>query len=664
MTLYIAEKPSLGRAIADGLVALNGLPKPKKAEGYLELANGDVVSWCIGHLLGQAEPEAYDAAYKAWKHETLPIVPQQWQLKAKPKTRKQLSVLRKLIKQADHIVHAGDPDREGQLLVDEVINFLGVKGSKLAAVQRCLISDLNINAVKLALTQLRSNQDFIPLSTSALARSRADWLYGINMTRAYTLQGKSVGYQGVLSVGRVQTPLLGLVVRRDNDIENFTPHAFYDVWANLQTDDQSQFKAKWQPSENCSQYLDEQGRNLSRPLAENVVGRISGQPAQVSKYSAKVKKQAPPLPHSLSSLQIDASKVFGMSAQQVLDTCQALYEKHKLITYPRSDSRYLPRGHFSQAADVLASVKSNCQKVGLTDLLDVYEQLDCSRRSKAWNDAKVDAHHAIIPTQANARSLSDSEAKVYRLVCRNYVAQFLKEYCYEDAQAEVIIAGGLFIAKSKKPLEPGWKCLFPSRKNISSSSGNASDDDAFNAAGLPRLVSGQQLLSLQAEIVDKQTSPPKHFTDATLLAAMTGIARFVSDPELRKVLKETDGLGTEATRAGIIELLFKRGFLSRQGKTIRATPAGKGLVAALPDSATWPDMTARWESLLAEISEKQARYEQLMTPLISQLHELVVQSQSVVPNALRGLSGGSAKGYKKPRSSGVKRSGKKSTAAS
>ena len=243
MKLYIAEKPSLGRAIADVL------PTPhRKADGCIYVGNGDCVSWCVGHLLEQAEPDAYDARFKQWRLEHLPILPAEWQLKPKPNSRKQLAVLRKRGKEAEQLIHAGDPDREGQLLVDQVIDYLKVRSNKRDSIQRCLINDLNPAAVTRALSQLRDNKEFVPLSTSALARSRADWLYGINMTRAYTLMGRKVGYQGVLSVGRVQTPVLGLVVRRDEEIERFVAKPFYQLIAHVVTQQGEHFKARWQPS--------------------------------------------------------------------------------------------------------------------------------------------------------------------------------------------------------------------------------------------------------------------------------------------------------------------------------------------------------------------------------------------------------------------------------
>lgn len=646
MILYIAEKPSLGRAIADVL------PKPhKKGDGFITAANGDCVSWCIGHLLEQAEPDAYDDAFKSWKLEHLPIVPQTWKLMPKTKTRSQLTVLRKLVKQASAIINAGDPDREGQLLVDEVIAYLGVKGDKLNQVQRLLISDLNPQAVKRALGQLRSNREFIPLSTSALARSRADWLYGMNMTRAYTIQGRKVGYQGVLSVGRVQTPLLGLVVRRDDEIADFKPKSFYEVLAHLVTDQQQTFTAKWQPSEACQPYMDEDGRVLAKGLAENVVARINGKPAQVTKIEAKDKRQNPPLPYSLSALQIDAAKRFGLSAKEVLDTCQSLYERHKLITYPRSDSRYLPKEQHALAPKVLDAVLK-----GAAALVDGCDAPNPKLKSKAWDDSKVDAHHAIIPTEkvANLSSLSSNEAKLYQHVARQYLAQFYPAYMYAETAVEVTIAGGLFTTKARQDKSLGWKQLYKRATTVNQASSNSSstssdDDNDDTVQSLPPLVKGQILQCERGELLEKMTQAPKHFTDATLLGAMTGISRYVTNSDIKKILKETDGLGTEATRAGIIELLFKRGYLVRQGKSILATPVGVGLIRSLPESATTPDMTALWENSLDAISQKRLKYDAFMQPLLSQLDNLITQASSQLPSALQGVASSAPKrSFKKP----------------
>ncbi|MGB6135563.1 MAG: DNA topoisomerase III [Shewanella sp.] len=641
MILYIAEKPSLGRAIADVL------PKPhKKGDGFITVGNGDCVSWCIGHLLEQAEPDAYDDAFKSWKLEHLPIVPQTWKLQPKPKTRSQLTVLRKLVKQASSIINAGDPDREGQLLVDEVISYLGIKGDKLNQVQRLLISDLNPQAVKRALGQLRSNREFVPLSTSALARSRADWLYGMNMTRAYTIQGRKVGYQGVLSVGRVQTPVLGLVVRRDDEIANFTPKAFYEVLAHLLTDQQQAFTAKWQPSEACQPYMDEDGRVLAKGLAENVVSRITGKPAEITKLEAKDKRQNPPLPYSLSSLQIDAAKRFGLSAKEVLDTCQSLYERHKLITYPRSDSRYLPKEQHALAPKVLDAVLK-----GAAGLVEGCDAPNAKLKSKAWDDSKVDAHHAIVPTEkaANLSALSSNEAKLYQHVARQYLAQFYPAYVYAETAVEVTIAGGLFTTKARQDKTLGWKQLFKRAAASQNQSSNNEDENDDAVQSLPPLVKGQILQCERGELLEKMTQAPKHFTDATLLGAMTGISRYVTDSEIKKILKETDGLGTEATRAGIIELLFKRGYLVRQGKAIKATPVGVGLIRSLPDSATTPDMTALWENSLDAISQKRLKYDAFMQPLLSQLDGLITQASNQLPSALQGVASSAPKrSFKKP----------------
>ncbi len=601
--LFIAEKPSLGRAIAAAL------PNPqKKDQGFIRCGNGDIVTWCIGHLLEQVEPDAYEERYKKWNLADLPIVPEQWQLRPRKSASKQLTVVKKLLKDATQIIHAGDPDREGQLLVDEVLDYCKVPKAKKASAQRLLISDLNLPAVKRALNQLRSNSEFIPLSVSALARSRADWLYGMNMTRAYTLLGQKGGYQGVLSVGRVQTPVLGLVVRRDEEIEQFVPRDYFTLHALIPYEGNGQafdIRARWKPSEACKPWQDEEGRVLNRKLVENVAQRIAGQPAKVVESEQKQTKQSAPLPYSLSALQIDAAKRFGMSAQQVLDVCQSLYEKHKLITYPRSDSRYLPKEHYGQAPNVINAIANNAK-----ELQSAANGADTSLKSKAWNDSKVDAHHAIIPTPKNAsmNALSGDEMKIYQQIARQYLMQFYPAAIYADAKLVFDIAGGTFIAKGRQLVSAGWKALM-----------GKSDDEDTSVDNVPPLTEGTVLTCREGEIKDRKTEPPKHFTEATLLQAMTGIGRFVEDKELKKILKETDGLGTEATRAGILDTLFKRQLLKRQGKTILSTPAGRGLIHALPKESTYPDMTAHWEHQLQGMAERNQAYQPLCKPLSSGL---------------------------------------------
>ncbi|OSN08617.1 DNA topoisomerase III [Lonsdalea britannica] len=619
MRLFIAEKPSLARAIADVL------PKPhRRGEGYIACGQHDVVTWCVGHLLEQAQPDAYDPRYARWALDDLPIVPQKWRLQPRPSVSKQLNAIKKLLQQADDVIHAGDPDREGQLLVDEVLEYLDLSDEKRQRVQRCLINDLNPQAVERAVARLRENREFIPLCVSALARSRADWLYGINMTRAYTILGRNAGYDGVLSVGRVQTPVLGLVVRRDEDIENFVPKDFFDVKAHIVTPADERFTALWQPSESCEPYQDEEGRLLHRPLAEHVVNRIAGQPARVTGYNDKRESEIAPLPYSLSTLQIEAARRYGLSAQQVLDTCQRLYETHKLITYPRSDCRYLPEEHFAGRQAVLQAIG-----VHQPDLQPPEPIFDSERRNRCWDDGKVDAHHAIIPTARTAKTtLTQQESQVYGLVARQYLMQFCADAVFRKCVIELDIAGGKFVAKARFLAEAGWRTLL----------GGKERDEENEGTPLPVVSKGDELLCERGEVVERQTQPPRHFTDATLLSAMTGIARFVQDKELKKILRATDGLGTEATRAGIIELLFKRAFLVKKGRYIHASETGRALIHSLPPSAAHPDMTAHWESTLTKISEKQCRYQDFMQPLTDSLCDIIqqVRHRGSMP-LLRGL---------------------------
>lgn len=628
MRLFIAEKPSLARAIADVL------PKPhRRGDGYISCGSGDTVTWCIGHLLEQAEPDAYDTRYARWNLADLPIVPEKWQLKPKPSVAKQLNVIKRLLGEAEQVIHAGDPDREGQLLVDEVLDYLELAPEKRQNVQRCLINDLNPQAVERAVSRLRDNREFIPLCVSALARSRADWLYGINMTRAYTILGRNAGYNGVLSVGRVQTPVLGLVVRRDEEIENFVSKDFYEVKAHIVTPAEERFTAMWVPSESCEPHQDEEGRLLNKALAEHVIKRIEGHPAIVTGYNDKRESETAPLPFSLSTLQIEASKRFNLSAQQVLDLCQRLYETHKLITYPRSDSRYLPEEHFAGRHAVMNAIASHVPE------LQQVAAVDPDKRNRCWDDKKVDAHHAIIPTaRAGNINLSDDERKIYTLVARQYLMQFCPDAMYRKCVIDLDIANGKFVAKARFLAEAGWRALLGAKER----------DDEDEGSPLPVVAKGDELLCEKGELMERQTQPPRPFTDATLLSAMTGIARFVQDKELKKILRATDGLGTEATRAGIIELLFRRTFLYKKGRYIHSSEAGRALIHCLPEIAARPDMTADWEATLTQISEKTRRYQDFMQPLVSTLYQLIDQARSNRnPQAFRGLPPAAEKSAKR-----------------
>ncbi|TBM20854.1 DNA topoisomerase III [Hafnia paralvei] len=628
MRLFIAEKPSLARAIADVL------PKPhRRGDGYISCGSGDTVTWCIGHLLEQAEPDAYDTRYARWNLADLPIVPEKWQLKPKPSVAKQLNVIKRLLGEAEQVIHAGDPDREGQLLVDEVLDYLELAPEKRQNVQRCLINDLNPQAVERAVSRLRDNREFIPLCVSALARARADWLYGINMTRAYTILGRNAGYNGVLSVGRVQTPVLGLVVRRDEEIENFVSKDFYEVKAHIVTPAEERFTAMWVPSESCEPHQDEEGRLLNKALAEHVIKRIEGQPAIVTGYNDKRESEIAPLPFSLSTLQIEAAKRFNLSAQQVLDLCQRLYETHKLITYPRSDSRYLPEEHFAGRHAVMNAIASHVPE------LQQVAAVDPDKRNRCWDDKKVDAHHAIIPTaRAGNINLSDDERKIYTLVARQYLMQFCTDAMYRKCVIDLDIANGKFVAKARFLAEAGWRALLGAKER----------DDEDEGSPLPVVAKGDELLCEKGELMERQTQPPRPFTDATLLSAMTGIARFVQDKELKKILRATDGLGTEATRAGIIELLFRRTFLYKKGRYIHSSEAGRALIHCLPEIAARPDMTADWEATLTQISEKTRRYQDFMQPLVGTLYQLIDQARSNRnPQAFRGLPPAAEKSAKR-----------------
>jgi DNA topoisomerase-3 len=548
-------------------------------------------------------------------------VPKGWKLEVS--APELVESIARLLKGADRVVHAGDPDREGQLLVDEVLHFLGYRGP----VDRLLVRDLSPDAVRRQLRALEPNANYRPFYESALARQRADWLYGMNMTRLYTLLGRAAGYDGVLSVGRVQTPLLGLIVSRDRAIAEFRPVPYYVLEAEVRAGGGERFRAFWVPPDGAP--LDEERRLVRPEVAEAACRRVVGQDGSVAACTEDSRTEAPPLPYSLADLQVDAGRRLSMSAQAVLDACQSLYETRRLVTYPRSDCAYLPEGHRAQVPDVLGAIAAHAPALG-----ELVRKADPTLRSKAWNDKKITAHHAIVPTptvQRDVASLTGNERAVYELVCRRYLAQFFPAHEYVQTKIELDVAGERLTVSGRRTTTPGWKTLYgdAGSETAPADAEAEKDPERETAAALPRLATGARVTVESAQILDKRTSPPKAFTDASLIAAMCGVAKFVRSPAVKKILTEADGIGTPATRASIIETLFERGYVERVRRTVVSTETGRALVKSLPDVATSPDMTAVWEAAMRAIAERTQTLDAFLARVGAQLEQLVAEGRAL-----------------------------------
>lgn len=575
--LYIAEKPSMAAEIA------KCLPNAERKNGYFETAAGRV-TWAVGHVLQQAEPEDYDPKYKQWRTEDLPIIPEKWKLFVSPSCKNQFEIISALIKDASEIVHAGDPDREGQLLIDEILEFTHNKKPVL----RLLLNALDEKSVRRALSDLRSNKDFYNLGQSALGRSRADWLYGMNFSRAYSLAAQKRGHEGNLSVGRVQTPTLSLVVRREEEIRNFKPVNYYILKTDFEHLNGA-FQTTWK-AKDTQVGLDSKGRLLEKESADNLLKKFKNEetPPVIVQCNKSQKKESHRLPYSLSALQIEAGRKFGYSPQDVLDTAQKLYES-KLTSYPRSDCDYLPENQLCDATLIL----DNLMQINQHTLSAWANNADINIRSRAWNDAKITAHHAIIPTTqaCDYDNLSDKEKNIYFLIAQAYIAQFYPIHIYNHTEITVNFSGETFTASGRTVVENGWHNLFKKAKKET----DAGKEETDEVDKLPLVEKGDQLKYLNSLIADKVTEPPDRFIPSTLLEAMKNIHAYVKNPELKKQLKNVAGIGTEATRASIISKLIEKGFLQEEKKYLIPTERAYLLVRVLPDELTYPDETARWE---------------------------------------------------------------------
>ncbi|MFA0340733.1 DNA topoisomerase III [Vibrio sp. 10N.222.54.C3] len=586
MRVILCEKPSQGRDIAKVLGC------HEKREGALR-GQGVVVTWGFGHILSQADPEHYDPALKAWSYDTLPIVPSTWQMVVPADKKKQFNVIKKLLASATEVVIATDADREGEVIAREILEFVGYQGQ----VSRLWLSALDEASIRKGLDNLKPGSETESLYWAGLGRSQADWLLGMNLTRLCSLVGREAGYRGALSVGRVQTPTLRLVVERDLAIAHFISKPFYDVVGD------TGFSSKWQVPEEQG---DESGRCLSREAAECVVRDCQGQAVTVTTFDTNRQKAQHPALFFLGSLQKAMSAQFGYTAQQVLDTAQALYEKHKLATYPRTDCAFLP---VSQQGEVTQILKTLGQT---SEFASMCQGADVAISSACWNDKKVaqSSHHAIIPTAKTPvlTGLTEREKHVYQAIVQRYVAQFYPHAEDDATVIELQCGSHRFKTSGKVERVKGWRVVAKEEKE----EGKGKSEDSTSQS-LPSLTAGQSLTFSKVNVVSKKTTPPSAFTEGALLDAMANIARSDNIPaQFKAILKETAGLGTQATRAAIIETLKKRGFVEAKGKKLLSSEAGRGLIQALPNEVSNPVMTAIWEQSLESIAKREMSLDAFM----------------------------------------------------
>ncbi|MBF8946285.1 DNA topoisomerase 3 [Escherichia coli] len=603
MRLFIAEKP----AVANDIVkALGG--NFTRHDGWFESDNA-IVTNCFGHIIESQPPENYNPDYKAWKVETLPL--RLYPVKYQPveSAAKQVNTILELIRRGDvtEIVHAGDPDEEGQLLVDEVLEYAG----NTKPVKRVLINDNTLPAVKKALANLKDNRDFKGLYLKALARSVADAVYGFSMTRAYTIPAKARGYQGVLSVGRVQTPVLGLIVNRTRANQNHKSSFYYTMTGVFQRG-ADVIRANWKPGE-FAPLTDR--KLLEKAWADGTAASLAGKPATVEAAATDDKKTAAPLPFNLVRLQQYMNKKFKMTAQKTLDITQQLREKYKAITYNRSDCSYLSDEQFSEAPQVIDALKSV-----FPQSLDI----DSSRKSKAFNSAKVTAHTAIIPTASvpDVNALSTDERNVYLAIAQHYLVQFMPEKAYQEVSVAIQCGDESFYARARKTTDSGFEAI----------------------------RTGETLTTKEVVVNEKKTTPPPLFTEASLLAALVRVADFVTDPVIKKLLKDKDkdkkdehgGIGTPATRAAILEALKKRNYITLEKGKLIPTDTGCALIDALPGIAVNPDMTALWSEKQSAIENGDLTVEQFINDLYGELTGMIsdvdLGEMKIEPAAPVGLS--------------------------
>lgn len=596
-TLVLAEKPSVGRDLARVLRC------NKQANGYHE---GDkyIVTWALGHLVTLADPEEYDEKYKAWKLEDLPMLPEQMKLVVIKESGRQFSVVKEQMNRKDvsDIVIATDAGREGELVARWIIEKAHVR----KPLKRLWISSVTDKAIKEGFEKLKDGREYENLYASAVARSEADWIVGINATRALTCK-----FNAQLSCGRVQTPTLAMIAMREEEIRNFKPKTYYGITAVA-----NGLKLSWQDSKTRDL------KTFDKDKSDKIIQAIRNKDAQVVEVEKAYKKNFAPQLYDLTELQRDANRIFGYSAKETLSLMQRLYESHKVLTYPRTDSRYI-------STDIVDTLKDRVKACGVGPYSKFAMKVLRSpiRENKAFVDnSKVSDHHAIIPTEqsVNLSNLSDKERKIYDLVVKRFLAVLYPPFEYEQTTIKAKIGEEFFIARGKVVKEQGWKEVYENNFDEEDSKEEVSEQL------LPVINKGDVLKVTAVNQTKGETKPPAPFNEATLLSAMENPVKYMNsdDKELIKTLGETGGLGTVATRADIIEKLFNTFLIEKKGKDLFITSKGKQLLELVPEELKSPELTAQWEQKLGYISKGKLNKNNFINEMRSYAKEVVGEIKS------------------------------------
>jgi DNA topoisomerase-3 len=598
-TLVLAEKPSVGRDLTRALPG-----QFAKHDGYLE-SDDHVITWAVGHLVQLAEPDEYDAKYKKWRMADLPIVPDDFKLVVRDeRSRKQMTVITRLLQRPDveTVVNACDAGREGELIFAWTVEKSGAR----KPVQRLWLSSMTVGAIKQAFSSLKPAEEFAKLEQAARSRSEADWIVGMNATRAATIRLRS-SFDGAVSLGRVQTPTLAIIARREEEIRAFKPEPYWLVDATFDPkggESGRSYRGRF--------YAGAQPRMKTAEEAEAIVAAVRGQDGEITKLETTKRSEKAPLLYDLTSLQRDANTRFGFSARRTLAAAQRLYEEHKALTYPRTNSRFLP-------SDMGAEIKPIAELVGhnrdYAKAAAYVTGLDVLPTGRVINDAKVTDHHAIIPTRSEHKldKMSDDDRRVYDMVARRFLGVFHPEAVFENTRLETTVAEHVFRTSGRVLLQAGWRGVYGEEALESGSS--SSDDDEGGPQTLPKLDRGEAVATREVAAEEKVTKPPRRYSDASLLGAMETAGKLVDDDELREAMKDS-GIGTPATRAAIIERLIDVAYIERDGRSLVATEKGLNVIRLLGEhKLTSPSLTGDWEHRLGKIEHGEEPREKFMNDI-------------------------------------------------